>query len=333
MDRIIEQIDEINKILYSSVSRGGEMFKSPIMGLGYLVVGTQETDDWQIFARDLLGMMPSKLPLPEGSFGFRMDDRMARIIVERGEDQVIAIGWDVKGSVEWEELMKSLGKAKIVGKMLSQEESRQRSADLVYRVTDPSGQTVEFALRPLRDSIDRFVSPIGVRFVTGDQGMGHVTMAVSNFAGSVDFYQNVLNFDFRETLDTPHIRASVFSPNPRQHSIFIIDGHGQNHFHHVMVEVDTIDDVGRCLDKVMDGEAVLTVGLGRHFNDKMTSFYMKSPSSLQVEYGFAGLRVESGSWVENTQGGVGGASLWGHRPVADVHDATVAKSFTRIEKN
>jgi len=309
------------------------MFKSPIMGLGYLVVGTQHTEEWQIYARDLLGMMPSKLPLPAGSFGFRMDDRMARIIVEKGEDQVAALGWDVKGTPEWEELMGRLNKAKIAGKLLSQEESRQRAADLVYRVVDPSGQTVEFALRPLRDSIDRFVSSIGVEFVTGDQGMGHVTMAVSNFAGSVDFYQNVLNFDFRETLDTPHIRASVFSPNPRQHSIFLIDGHGKNHFHHVMIEVSTIDDVGRCLDRVMDGEAVLTVGLGRHFNDKMTSFYMKSPSSLQVEYGFAGLRVESDSWIENTQGGVGGASLWGHRPIADVHDSSMSKSFTRIDKN
>lgn len=309
------------------------MFKSPITGLGYVVVGTMKTEEWQKYARDLLGMMPSKLPLPEGSFGFRMDDRMARIIVERGEDRVVAIGWDVKGSVEWEDLLERLAKAGIAGSLLSSEESHQRSADLVYRVTDPSGQTVEFALRPLRDSIDRFVSPIGVQFVTGDQDMGHITMVVSNFAGSVDFYQNVLSFDFRETLDTPNIRASVFSPNPRQHSIFLIDGHGENNFHHVMVEVSTIDDVGRCLDRVMDGEATLTVGLGRHFNDKMTSFYMKSPSSLQVEYGFAGLRVEENSWIENTQGGVGGASLWGHRPVEDVHHGSLAKSFRRIDDN
>ena len=97
----------------------------------------------------------------------------------------------------------------------------------------------------------------------------------------------MLGFQVRETIDKM-IQATFSGPNPRQHSIAIIDGHGDNHFHHVMVEVDSLDDVGRCLDRVVHGEAALTVGLGRHFNDKMTSFYMASPSGLQVEYGFGG---------------------------------------------
>ena len=194
------------------------------------------------------------------------------------------------------------------GDQLSKDEAGQRAADVVLRVTDPSGAVVEFALRPSLDSIDRFVSPTGVRFVTGDQGMGHATCAVANLDETVDFYTRVLGFHVRETIDNPHIRASFSSPNSRQHSMALIDGHGANHFHHVMVEVDSIDDVGRCLDRVMAGEAPLTVGLGRHFNDLMTSFYMESPSGLQVEYGFGGLRVDQEKWVENTQGGVGGAT-------------------------
>lgn len=46
--------------------------------------------------------MPSKLKLAEGSFAFRMDDRMARIVVEPGDNGVAAMGWDVIGSAEWE---------------------------------------------------------------------------------------------------------------------------------------------------------------------------------------------------------------------------------------
>lgn len=307
------------------------MRQSPIAGLGYVVVSTSNVEAWRTYATGLLGLMPSKLKLAEGSVAFRMDDRMARIILEPGDNDVAAVGWDVAGSAEWEDLLERLEKAGARGDQLSNDEAHQRAADGVYRVTDPSGTVTEFALRPSRDPIDRFVSPTGVRFVTGDQGMGHVTFAVANFDETVDFYTRVLGFHVRETIDNPHIRASFAGPNPRHHSLALIDGHGANHFHHLMMEVDSIDDVGRCLDRVMAGEAPLTVGLGRHFNDLMTSFYMESPSGLQVEYGFDGLRVDQAQWVENIQGGVGGPSLWGHRPVEKAHHETVAAGFDRVE--
>ena len=306
------------------------MRRSPIAGVGYVVVQTTEMDAWRTYARDLLGMMPSRLPLPDGTYAFRMDDRMARLILEPGENGVAAVGWEVASRLAWEDLLARLDKAGMQGEVVAGAEAQQRGVSTLWRGMDPSGAVVEFGLMPMLDSIDRFVSPTGVTFVTGDQGMGHVTNAVANYEETVEFYTEILGFSQRETIDKA-IVASFSSPNPRQHSIALIDGHGENHFHHVMVEVDTIDDVGRCLDRVLNGEAQLTVGLGRHFNDKMTSFYMASPSGLQVEYGFAGLRVDPDEWVENTQGGVGGASLWGHHPVESAKHGAVSGGFERAE--
>ena len=306
------------------------MRRSPIAGVGYVVVQTTEMDAWRTYARDLLGMMPSRLPLPDGTYAFRMDDRMARLILEPGENGVAAVGWEVASRLAWEDLLARLDKAGMQGEVVTGAEAQQRGVTTLWRGMDPSGAVVEFGLMPMLDSIDRFVSPTGVTFVTGDQGMGHVTNAVANYEETVEFYTEILGFSQRETIDKA-ILASFSSPNPRQHSIALIDGHGENHFHHVMVEVDNIDDVGRCLDRVLNGEAQLTVGLGRHFNDKMTSFYMASPSGLQVEYGFAGLRVDPDEWVENTQGGVGGASLWGHHPVESAEHGAVSGGFERAE--
>lgn len=303
---------------------------SPITGMAYVVVETDKVDAWRTYARDLLGLMPSKLALPDGQYAFRMDDHMARFVVQQGTDGVAAIGWEVAGRLEWQDLQERLDRAGVKGTSIVGPEAEQRGMTEILRVNDPSGDVVEFAYMPMLDSIDRFVSPTGVRFVTGDQGMGHMTKAVANYPETVEFYTNVLGFKVRETIDKK-IRANFSSPNPRQHSIALIDGHGENHFHHIMVEVDLIDDVGRCLDRVLNGEAQLTVGLGRHFNDKMTSFYMASPSGLQIEYGFGGLRVNADEWVENTQGGVGGASLWGHHPVESAHVDSVGAGFTRAE--
>ena len=261
---------------------------------------------------------------------FRMDDRMARVIIQPGEDSVAAVGWEVAGRREWEDLQECLDRAGVASAEITGPEAHQRGVTRLLRVEDPSGSVVEFGSMPMLDVIDRFVSPTGVRFVTGDQGMGHVTKAVANYDDTVEFYTGLLGFKVRETIDLK-IRATFASTNPRQHSIALIDGHGENHFHHVMVEVGSVDDVGRCLDRVLQGEAELTVGLGRHFNDKITSFYMASPSGLQVEYGFGGLRVDPDEWVENTQGGVGGASLWGHHPVESAHHESVEAGFKRAE--
>ncbi len=302
----------------------------PIAGVGYVVVQAEKVDAWSDFATGLLGMMPSGLALPTGSRALRMDDRMARFILTPGPDSLAAVGWDVKGQPEWDDLLGRLDKAGAETQRVATEEARQRGVGELCRTRDPSGAVVEFALRPMIDPIDRFVSPTGVRFVTGGQGMGHITAAVANYADTVDFYTEILGFRVRETIDLA-IRATFCGTNPRHHSIALVDGHGENHVHHVMVEVDSMDDVGRCLDKVESGAAMQTTTLGRHFNDLMTSFYMSSPSGLQVEYGYGGRRVDAAEWVECTQGGVGGGSLWGHHPVNAAHHETVADGFRRVE--
>ena len=50
-------------------------------------------------------------------------------------------------------------------------------------------------------------------------------------------------------------------------------------------------------------------GLGRHTNDLMTSFYMLTPSSFQIEYGHGGIVVDDLTWVAATNDR---PSLWGH---------------------
>jgi 3,4-dihydroxy-9,10-secoandrosta-1,3,5(10)-triene-9,17-dione 4,5-dioxygenase len=54
----------------------------------------------------------------------------------------------------------------------------------------------------------------------------------------------------------------------------------------------------------------MSATLGRHVNDKMLSFYMKTPSGFDVEFGCEGLQVEDDfSWIARESTAV---SLWGH---------------------
>ena len=52
-----------------------------------------------------------------------------------------------------------------------------------------------------------------------------------------------------------------------------------------MLEVEQSTDVGRALDIVNDKKLTLAMSLGRHTNDMMTSFYVRTPSGFEIEYG------------------------------------------------
>ena len=63
------------------------------------------------------------------------------------------------------------------------------------------------------------------------------------------------------------------------------------------------------LDRAQRRKVPMSATLGRHVNDKMLSFYMKTPGGFDVEFGCGGLEVEDDRWVARESTAV---SLWGH---------------------
>src|SRR5262245_62207279 len=51
---------------------------------------------------------------------------------------------------------------------------------------------------------------------------------------------------------------------------------------------DLSDDVGLCLDRALRRKVHMSATLGRHVNDLMLSFYMKTPGGFDVEFGCEG---------------------------------------------
>lgn len=70
-----------------------------------------------------------------------------------------------------------------------------------------------------------------------------------------------------------------------------------------------MDEVGRAMDRCASYGAKLMATLGRHVNDRMTSFYLESPSGFAIEYGHGGRIVE---WSRNVVHETTAVSLWGH---------------------
>ena len=76
--------------------------------------------------------------------------------------------------------------------------------------------------------------------------------------------------------------------NPRHHSLALAPMPAPAGIVHLMIEVATLDDVGRALERCAPAEAPVSASLGRHANDLMVSFYVRTPGGFDIEYGTDG---------------------------------------------
>ena len=82
-----------------------------------------------------------------------------------------------------------------------------------------------------------------------------------------------------------------------------------------MLEVESLDDVGATLDVCLE-RGIRVSSLGLHTNDRMTSFYLQTPSGFEIEYGWNGLLVDDATW---TTGVIDRPSVWGHHQLDPEH--------------
>jgi 2,3-dihydroxybiphenyl 1,2-dioxygenase len=293
------------------------LFKS----LGYVTIQTADIDRWRQFAFGVLGFAEGKGPDPSALY-LRMDERAARIIITPGDgDRIVTVGWEVRDHAALEHVKEVLDGAGVAYKQLSQTEADDRRVEEVVTFDDPAGTTLEVFHGAVLDH-SPVVTPFGARFVTGDQGLGHVVLPAMDAPGLFDFYTQVLGFVSRGAFRVPlpkefgPIRIRFLGINERHHSMAIAPAMHQRDpgLIHMMVEVDTLDAVGEALDRVEKEGFQLSSTLGRHTNDKMVSFYVRAPGDWDIEFGTGGLRVDESHYTAEE---ITADSYWGHKWVSD----------------
>lgn len=278
-----------------------------VRGLGYIGVNVADTDAWRAYA-EMLGTM-----VVPSSRGFRMkiDDRPFRVDVARSDSEGLAFaGWELADAPALDRAARELEAAGHRVEQPTEDECSARRVRGMVRTADPGGFTVELFHGPIHDH-ELFVSPQGVSgFVTGDMGLGHIVLGTTSFRAAVDFYTNVLGFRVSDYMKNGADDVVFTHCNPRHHSLALI-GAPESELYHFMIEARTLDDVGYTLDRHESEGAPLSRGLGRHTNDQMLSFYSRTPSGFDVEFGCGGIRIDDATW---TVGEITKPSLWGHRP-------------------
>ncbi|HUQ55831.1 iron-dependent extradiol dioxygenase HsaC [Lentzea sp.] len=290
-----------------------------IRSLGYLRIEATDMARWREFGLKVLGMVEGK-GSTEGALYLRMDDFPARLVIVPGsQDRLRASGWEAATEAELDEVAKRLASAGVAYVEGTAEDLAERRVTGLIRFDDPSGNTLEvFHGAALEHR--RVVSPYGHRFVTEEQGLGHVVLSTSDDEAALRFYRDVLGFRLRDSMrlppqmlgrpaDGPPAWLRFFGCNPRHHSLAFLPMPTPSGIVHLMVEVENTDDVGLTLDRALRRKVPMSATLGRHVNDLMLSFYMKTPGGFDVEFGCEGRQVSDEDWIARESTAV---SLWGH---------------------
>ncbi|MDP9165954.1 MAG: VOC family protein [Actinomycetota bacterium] len=290
-----------------------------IRSLGYLRLEATNVAAWREYGLKVLGMVEGS-GSTDGALYLRMDEFPARLVVVPGDhDRLLQSGWETANAAGLQAIRSALDVEGTPYKEATAQELADRRVDEMIVFDDPSGNTLEvFHGAALEHR--RVVSPYGHEFVTERQGLGHVVLTTRDDMESLHFYRDVLGFRLRDSMRLPPQLVGrepgdppawlrFFGVNPRHHSLAFMPGETPSGIVHLMMEVRNSDDVGLCLDRALRRKVPMSATLGRHVNDKMLSFYMKTPGGFDIEFGCEGLEVEDDDWVARESTAI---SLWGH---------------------
>ncbi|WP_307816390.1 iron-dependent extradiol dioxygenase HsaC [Nocardioides limicola] len=289
-----------------------------IKSMGYVRVASTDLDAWRTFAGKVLGLGEGRGPDPSHLY-YRIDEVSARLVVFPADrDELACSGWELADHQALQEAREHLTKAGVDWTEGSAADCAERRVQELITFTDPFDNVFElfhgisYESRPV-------VPPYGSTFVTGDQGMGHLVVPVSDDVEALRFYTDVLGFRLRDSMSMPgefvgkepgsKVWLRFLGVNPRHHSLAFLPMPNPSKCVHIMLEVDRLDDVGRALERVKKHGVKLSATLGRHMNDEMISFYVRSPGGFDVEFGTEGLQVDDARWVARESTAV---SYWGH---------------------
>jgi 2,3-dihydroxybiphenyl 1,2-dioxygenase len=286
------------------------------MRLAYLEIEASDLAAWRNFAQTILSAEVLEGPT-DRTLLLRIDDRSFRIALREGPaDDVVALGFEVDDRQALARVGEALRAADCAMRPGSAELAASRGVVELLAAADPMGLTLEFSYGALARPQAPFSPPRGhAGFVTGDQGLGHVLLSVADVDRAERFYQDVLGFRVTDYVATNYngrdARFVFMRANARHHTLAVGHLPVGKRLLHFMLQCRDLDDVGRALDRVPASGLRQTRSLGRHINDRMLSFYMETPSKVQVEYGFGGVEIEAEStWSVATYDVT---SIWGHK--------------------
>jgi len=246
-----------------------------ISRLGYIGMNVRDLGVVETVLGRVLGMQPRRGGDGD-ALSYRMDERHHRFtFIPAARDSLAYVGWEVD------------------------------SLEALHRLAERIGQKgVSVTRGSVEEKSDRAVFELF-------SFRGHTVLGSADPDAAVRFYRETLGFEISDYVHWDIARVTFLHCNPRHHSLAVMNacyGTEPGQMNHLMVEAQSLDDVGRGYDLVRELEVPLVLTLGKHSNDHMTSFYIHMPGGWAIEYGYGGREIDADWEVKYYDS----PRLWGH---------------------
>ncbi|HTO53361.1 MAG TPA: VOC family protein [Myxococcota bacterium] len=284
--------------------------------LGYLGLEVSDLARWEKFAVDGIGLEPARRG-SDGALALRLDSYEQRILLQPGPaDDLAFLGFELANDAELEALGARLVRAGHAVGEGKPEKAAARRVTRLLETTDPSGIPVELYVGPAQAREPFRSSRNAAGFVAEAEGLGHAVISAKDPEATERFYLESLGMRLSDRVKValnPSFTLEIrfLHANPRHHSIAFASVPMPKRLHHFMLELESLDDVGRAYDRMKAAGVGFAMDLGKHPNDGMISFYATTPSGFAVEVGQGGIKVDDASWSVRTYENI---SVWGHQP-------------------
>ncbi|HVZ68926.1 MAG TPA: VOC family protein [Rhizomicrobium sp.] len=284
-----------------------------ISNLAYVGLGVSDVSGWTVFARDILGF-ESAGTNRSGEETLRFDGKPWRLAVSQSSSNDVSyVGFEAADAASVARLADRFRAEGAATRSLTPAEADARNVAGGIVLSDPDGLRIEI-VHGFADCATVFRSPAGAEFVTGDQGLGHIVVSAPDIERSLKFYEQ-LGFKITDYIETSlgpdvFVRLVFLHCNSRHHTLALLPLPTPKRLNHLMFETKSIDAVLQAYYRANRAGLPIVRHIGRHTNDRMLSFYARTPAGFDVEYGCGGVQVGS-NWPVKTYDAI---SIWGHEP-------------------
>lgn len=281
-----------------------------ISNFAYVGLAVADVGAWARHAEDIFGLQNAGTE--NGVTALRMDERACRVALHPdARNDIMYAGYEAASAKELAALTTAF-KDDGARPMTAEETARRKVAGGIV-LKDPDGLDIEI-VHGLQNAPEKFQSPRGVTFVTGDQGLGHMVISVTDVPRSLAFYTK-LGFKVSDYIDMAvaadmTIRLIFLHCNARHHTLAFLPVPTPIRLNHLMFEVQKVDTVLESYYRAQANKVPIVRHMGRHTNDHMLSYYSQTPAGFDIEFGCEGRPIGPG-WKPESYNAI---SIWGHNP-------------------
>ena len=290
-----------------------------VRSLAYIRVETRDLAAWRRFSEEVVGAAVTS-DAGGDALLVRFDGRPWRWRIEQSDrEQYLCAGLECPDKAAFDTTVARLKTAGVAIEDGDAAGAALRYVQDYVSLADPAGNRIELVWGNAVCGTP-FASPQGVSgFVTGELGFGHVVLPTSSYEACRTFYKDLLGFGDSDEMRV-HFPGGpeqglgmsfMHATGPRHHTVAVGEFPAPTGLIHTMVEVNTLDEVGLALDRALAAGCHISATLGKHTNDKMVSFYVRTPSGFDLEYGYGGEQTHD--WSRVTPTFTIKEDLWGHK--------------------